>query len=89
MFTELGQVIGTPEYMSPEQADLSREDVDTRTDIYALGVVLYELLAGARRLPPTSCARRAWRRMRSIRRASRTDPPRRHRLVQPRRGAGR
>ncbi|HJO04722.1 MAG TPA: tetratricopeptide repeat protein [Acidobacteriota bacterium] len=47
LFTELGQLIGTPEYMSPEQADMSQQDVDTRTDVYALGVVLYELLVGA------------------------------------------
>jgi len=47
MFTELGQIIGTPEYMSPEQASLTEDDIDTRADVYALGVVLYELLAGA------------------------------------------
>ncbi len=47
VFTELGQLIGTPEYMSPEQAEMSQQDVDTRTDVYALGVVLYELLVGA------------------------------------------
>jgi serine/threonine protein kinase/tetratricopeptide (TPR) repeat protein len=46
LFTEMHQLIGTPEYMSPEQAEVSGVDIDTRSDIYALGVLLYELLTG-------------------------------------------
>ena len=47
LFTEFRQFIGTPEYMSPEQAEMSGLDVDTRTDIYALGVLIYQLLVGS------------------------------------------
>ena len=47
MYTEFGAIIGTLEYMSPEQAELNNQDIDTRSDIYALGVLLYELLTGS------------------------------------------
>ena len=49
LFTRVGVLLGTPEYMSPEQANSSGEDIDTRTDVYSLGIIFYELLAG---MPP-------------------------------------
>jgi len=72
LFTQAGVLIGTPEYMSPEQADLSEQDVDTRTDVYSLGVLLFELLVGALPFEPTELRRAGYD---EIRRRIREDEP--------------
>ncbi len=71
-FTSLGQLVGTPLYMSPEQAGLSGQDVDTRTDVYSLGVLLYELLTGE---PPLSKERFREAAYEEIRRVIRDEEP--------------
>src|SRR5213079_2268357 len=53
LVTGFGAVVGTLEYMSPEQAELNNQDIDTRADIYSLGVLLYELLTGTTPLDRT------------------------------------
>jgi serine/threonine protein kinase/tetratricopeptide (TPR) repeat protein len=74
MQTEHGQLIGTPEYMSPEQAKLGRRSIDTRTDVYSLGVVLYQLLTGV--LPFDSAELRAKAFDELCRTIRETEPPR-------------
>lgn len=74
LFTEQGQLIGTPEYMSPEQAEMTGLDVDTRTDIYSLGVLLYELLTGSLPFEPGSLRQAGFDEIRRIIRED--DPPR-------------
>jgi eukaryotic-like serine/threonine-protein kinase len=66
LFTGYAQMLGTPAYMSPEQAELSGLDVDTRSDIYSLGVLLYELLTGVTPFDKDTLARAALDEMRRI-----------------------
>lgn len=75
VFTALGQIIGTLEYMSPEQAKLNQLDVDTRSDVYALGVLLYELLTGTTPLDRERLRAAAWDEMLRIIREEEPPPP--------------
>ncbi|HEX4773384.1 MAG TPA: serine/threonine-protein kinase [Bryobacteraceae bacterium] len=74
MFTRVGALVGTPEYMSPEQVDSGGENIDTRTDVYSLGVVLYELLVGELPLDLTEIRNLAFHEV--LRRIREDDAPR-------------
>jgi eukaryotic-like serine/threonine-protein kinase len=74
LLTEDRQFLGTPEYMSPEQAAMSGLDVDTRSDVYSLGVLLYELLTGTTPFDPRDLRKKAYGEIQRIIRE--VDPPR-------------
>ena len=75
LFTRYDQMIGTPAYMSPEQAELSGQDVDTRSDIYSLGVLLYELLTSTPPIDADALRRAGLDELRRLIRETEPPPP--------------
>ncbi|MHC4166236.1 MAG: serine/threonine protein kinase [Planctomycetota bacterium] len=75
LVTEQGQMLGTPEYISPEQAEMTKQDIDTRSDIYSLGVVLYELLTGTLPFEPKTLRKGSLEQMREVIRESEPRTP--------------
>jgi WD40 repeat protein/serine/threonine protein kinase len=89
LYTSYRQIIGTPQYMSPEQAEFSELDIDTRSDIYSLGVLLYELLTGTTPFQPHELERMGYDEIcRTIRESEPPTPSRRLSTLEASVGAG-